>query len=109
MCEWNNGGIAVDLPENMLHLKESGKTQVCIDECIVSQIKALWEAGIETLGCCCGHGKGPCEVILTGHFDPTDVSKAYDILKEVDLVRRWHIKQWLLVDVGQLPDGSQRL
>ena len=74
----------VDLPENMLHLKDSGRTQVCTDECIVPQIQALWAAGVETLGCCCGHGKRECDVILTGSFDPTDVSEAYDILKKTD-------------------------
>ena len=108
MCEWDNGGVVVDLPENMLHLKDSGRTQICIDECIVPQIKALWAAGISTLGCCCGHNKRECEVILPGHFDPTDVSKAYNILKEADPERRWHIKQWLLIDVAQLGERGNR-
>jgi hypothetical protein len=101
MCEWNNGGIEVDLPDDIY--PERKRRTVCIDECIVPQIKALWEAKIQTLGCCCGHGKGPCEVILTGHFDPRDVSRAYEVLEREDPGRRWHIKQWLLVDVGQKP------
>ena len=57
MCEWNNGGIEVALPERICSWKE--RRTVCIDECIVEQIRALWEAGYETLGCCCGHGKLP--------------------------------------------------
>lgn len=29
---------------------------VCIDACIIPEIKFLWSMGIETIGCCCGHG-----------------------------------------------------
>ncbi len=28
---------------------------VPIDRCLVSEICSLWNEGIETLGCCCGH------------------------------------------------------
>ena len=100
MCEWNNGGIAVDLPDNMRDLKESGT--VCIDECIVPQIQALWKAGVMTRGCCCGHGKTNPEVIIADSQDPTATARAYDVLKEVDS-RRWSILQWKLVEVAAVP------
>lgn len=29
--------------------------RICIDRCLVAEIKALWFAGIRTTGCCCGH------------------------------------------------------
>ena len=32
---------------------------VCIDQCIVKAIKDLWSKGVETTGCCCGHGVMP--------------------------------------------------
>lgn len=28
---------------------------VCIDACIIPEIKYLWSLCIETMGCCCGH------------------------------------------------------
>lgn len=28
---------------------------VCIDSCIIDAIEQLWDRGIETTGCCCGH------------------------------------------------------
>lgn len=31
--------------------------EVCIDRCLIDEIKILWNMGIETTGCCCGHGK----------------------------------------------------
>lgn len=29
---------------------------VCIDKCLLPEILSLWESGIKTTGCCCGHG-----------------------------------------------------
>ena len=29
---------------------------VCIDKCLLPEILKLWELGIKTTGCCCGHG-----------------------------------------------------
>lgn len=38
---------------------------VAVDACIADHIKALWEAGIWTEGCCCGHnGQFPRNVIV---------------------------------------------
>ncbi len=34
-----------------------------IDPCLKDLIKALNEHGIETLSCCCGHGKYPITII----------------------------------------------
>ena len=30
---------------------------VAIDKCILPEILKLWELGIKTTGCCCGHGR----------------------------------------------------
>lgn len=30
---------------------------VAIDKCLLPEIIRLWEMGIKTTGCCCGHGK----------------------------------------------------
>jgi hypothetical protein len=30
---------------------------ICVDPCIVDEIKYLWSKGIITYGCCCGHNK----------------------------------------------------
>ena len=97
MCKWNNGGIVVDLPAHIMPDRES--RTVCIDECIVPQIQALWKEGVQTLGCCCGHGKDECDVILPSTSDPTATATAYWVLDGVDH-RRWSIKQWKLVEVA---------
>ena len=33
------------------------KEQVRVDRCIANEILSLWEKGIRTMGCCCGHGR----------------------------------------------------
>ncbi len=30
---------------------------VAIDKCLLKEVVGLWEMGIKTTGCCCGHGK----------------------------------------------------
>ena len=33
------------------------KKVVSIDKCLLPEILELWEMGIKTTGCCCGHGR----------------------------------------------------
>lgn len=39
---------------------EDGAEALAIDACLAPAVRALWEAGVVTLGCCCGHS-------ATGH------------------------------------------
>lgn len=39
---------------------------IAVDKCLLPEVLGLWELGIKTTGCCCGHGKqapfiGVCE------------------------------------------------
>jgi len=36
-------------------LQSGHPPNVCVDNCIVDAILQLWDRGIETTGCCCGH------------------------------------------------------
>lgn len=60
---------------------DSGKepTLVCIDKCLLPEILTLWEMGIKTTGCCCGHGKG--KPFIGVDFD--DIQKMKDLGYEV--------------------------
>ena len=44
--------IFVHAPAHMP--KENG---YCLDKCIAEEVMVLWQLGITTTGCCCGHGK----------------------------------------------------
>ena len=32
---------------------------ICVDRCISREVESLWERGVTTLGCCCGHNRVP--------------------------------------------------
>jgi len=54
--------IMVDIPEHMegykqARLRNGLSDKICIDPCIIDEVKGLWGLGIETHGCCCGHNK----------------------------------------------------
>lgn len=54
----------------------SSKEWISIDVCVWPFVKALWDAGIETGGSCCGHGKEHPSVVLW-HYK--DISQAIDV------------------------------
>ena len=94
----------VDLPDGIAPERE--RRTVCIDECIVPQIKALWAAGIQTLGCCCGHDKRDPDVILPSDQNPDQTYRAHKILSEIDGKRRWEICEWRLVQIATVSAAS---
>lgn len=51
--------VVLELPhwsvERNRRLKNQLPPTVSIDSCIAEEIKKLWDKGIETMGCCCGH------------------------------------------------------
>lgn len=87
----------VSIPNFLMPEKEV--RSVCLDPCIVNQIKALWDAGFYTLGCCCGHLESSPSVILEGGCIESDIMKAYKVLyRSEDKDREWRIMQWRLVE-----------
>lgn len=58
--------VILDLPDWSKAYKrrvaENLPANVCVDGCIKDLILELWEKGIETTGCCCGHNYGPAWV-----------------------------------------------
>lgn len=78
--------VMMELPEwskdRIRRLAEGLSSHVCIDPCIVPAIRKLWDQGIETLGCCCGHniekfGKAWAN-ILPDHMEKA-VALGYDV------------------------------
>lgn len=46
----------IQLPWHRLISQES-RTWVAVDKCLLPEVLYLWESGIKTTGCCCGHGR----------------------------------------------------
>lgn len=65
MCDCVN--IKIGSYDNQVELQRQkcmiGRTEgtksntICIDKCMVEEIKYLWSCGVRTTGCCCGHNK----------------------------------------------------
>jgi hypothetical protein len=83
--------VVLDLPDWVDPERQS--RTVCADRCIAKTIKYLWDQGVETLGCCCGHGKENPNIVIPSGNDP---QHAYDVLAEVD-TRQWDVYQWQLI------------
>lgn len=45
-----------------------------IDACIAPALQALWDAGVRTIGSCCGHGSG--HGVISLETDPTPATPA---------------------------------
>jgi|SRR5882757_1761064 len=52
--------------------KENG---YCLDRCIAEEVMILWQLGITTTGCCCGHGKLPAFIGV--EFQDINVMKSF--------------------------------
>ena len=79
-------------PNTTHDCSDEKKQSVSVDACIANAILSLWEAGVETLGSCCGHNgryaKYP-NVILK---HPKDAEKAAEVLAKDG--RSWHVFFW---------------
>lgn len=59
LTEMHKNEVVLQVPDTV-NLKynapdQKTRTTVCIDKCIVDEIKLLWDNGVVTCGCCCGH------------------------------------------------------
>jgi hypothetical protein len=100
MCKYDHetsmGGeqILLPLPSFLAKYRDiSNRKTVCVDSCIVSTIKKLWDEKIITLGCCCGHGKKQPNVIIKKNYNSNEIKQIKKIIKDNDN-RQWTILQW---------------
>lgn len=50
---------------------------VAVDKCLLPEVLTLWELGIKTTGCCCGHGKQGPFIGVTDEFIPVMKAMGY--------------------------------
>ena len=55
MCKWGIDEMVTLCRPKLV----SGRLTVPVDKCIAPLIQLLNDHGVRTIGCCCGHGKGP--------------------------------------------------
>lgn len=59
MCRWGTDRFV-----KLCKPTAQGKYWVAVDSCIADLVRALNDANIETIGCCCGHGKENGSILL---------------------------------------------
>lgn len=89
--------VTIPLPDNIDPEKQN--RSISCDKCIVDVMQHLWSRGIQTLGCCCGHGKENPGVIIANGSTSVDVLAILLTISQVDK-RDWDVLQWKLTKVG---------
>ena len=80
--------VIMKLPDNIATHRKN--RNVCIDKEIHKVIKHLWNNGIDTLNCCCGHKMMKPSVIINS--ENSNIKKTKKIIAEIDN-RDWEIKK----------------
>ncbi len=88
--EWGGDKPEIILPTPSWSERKNG---ICVDACISDAILMLWENGIMTEGCCCGHNKNNPSVVISTN---SEGNKTKELLKLND-GRDWEVMQWQLV------------
>ena len=55
------------------------RENVCIDVCLIPEVVSLWELGIKTTGCCCGHNKREPYIGVEEEFIPQMKELGYKV------------------------------
>ena len=75
---YNCKKVVLTAPKNFIPYNldpDRYKEKIPVDACLAEEIQNLWELGIKTCGCCCGHGK------VLGFINVTDdcIEKMYEL------------------------------
>lgn len=98
MCDcksYNLGGGKVE--NKILSSPQEKDHGVCVDACIAEIVSKIWDEGIYTVGCCCGHEKGDEK----GYIQLDDSASMEDIRKVQEIVKSFGRKipvcQWKMI------------
>lgn len=65
MCEWGNTTpVLVPIPSDLSFNGRFRWAIKLVDSCLAEIISDFNVMGIYTSGCCCGHGRGPMEIMF---------------------------------------------
>ena len=65
MCTWGlDTPVRIKVPADLSHTGRDCWRLFKIDACIADLVQALQAAGIDMRESCCGHGRGPGEIVL---------------------------------------------
>jgi len=68
MCRSNIDMVILTPPSRCLTPNRVANDWVTLDACLADAVALLWLFGYATLNSCCGHGRGPGEIIVGGRL-----------------------------------------
>lgn len=81
------------VPQVLLDVPEwagSERKNIAVDACIAPVIRALWQARIWTLGCCCGHNK-PSRSVIVDRSDRKGAARIIRAMGDDAKVLAWEL------------------
>lgn len=79
MCKWGTTTMINVIRRNHDDYPD-GKHQVGVDACIADYVQAMNDAGIITIGCCCGHGKAQAIVLVAAESAAKLTENGYEFV-----------------------------
>ena len=64
---------------------------VCVDRCIAQAVHCLWDAGVWTIGSCCGHGDLSKRSVIVGSGDREKAREVLDLVDASVRVGAWEL------------------
>lgn len=86
-CVGETPEVILDVPKELTPTIK--RMTVCIDACIVDEVKALWKARIITHCTCCGHNRIPASVVLEDNVSQEVIDKCKRILSSPFELYSW--------------------
>ena len=71
------------------------KEKIQVDACIADAVSYLWQEGIVTTACCCGHGKTHPYIMVDEAYSDKDCKKILNMLCDFEQ-KNWEIQQWTI-------------
>lgn len=75
------GSVTLVAPHFMAERHPRG---ICVDVCLALEVTRLWNCGIETTGCCCGHGRQPGYIGVTDRHLRAMAMLGYEVIHRPD-------------------------
>ena len=57
----------------------STKSSIDVDRCLAKEVRELWEMGIVTTGCCCGHNKRQGFISVMPEYESQMLDLGYSV------------------------------
>ena len=87
-CIGETPEVVLEVPKELL--SSIRREHVCVDACIVEDVKALWKEGIITHGACCGHNRIPASMVLEDNVSQEIIDKCEQILSKPFELYSWY-------------------